>query len=206
MTLEEYIYYPALSASRIKAYYAGDISRVYKALDAGNSFHKRLLETPPKHMDVEAYGVYKAIISTPAWERIWNESKKEYAQVKTLVIAGQAIPVKVKHDIWHKSLIADIKTTSCKSREDFASDMIAHYNHIQAVLFSMAAGIDPSRFIYIGVTQKARRGIVKPEEIYFHSHTPEELAQGLNLIENYIITQWESTSQYLNQRQRTSAQ
>lgn len=200
MTADQYIYYPALSASRIKRHYTGDLTRVYKALEEGQTFHKRLLETHPKFMDAEAYCVYKAIIANKAWEAIWNESQKEVPQVKLLSIRGQVVPAKAKFDIKHPNFIADIKTTSCRTQAEFAQDMLRHYNHIQANWFSMVAGYDPSRFVYIGVSPQARRGIVKPEGIFFHTHTREELTQGLILIEEYIDTQWKDTQKYLNLR------
>jgi hypothetical protein len=202
MTREQYVFYPALSASRIKRHYTGDISHHSKALDAGADFHRRLLEVTPDYMDSEAKCVYKSIVANTPWQQLWNDSLKEYPAVSNLSIAGQVIPAKAMLDLYPKSygIGCDIKTTSCTNMADFARDMVHHYNHIQAVWFSKVLGIDPRGFVFIGVPHSARRGLVKPGNIFFYSFDDTLIHQAELLIEQYIRSEWKEVQKYLNTR------
>jgi hypothetical protein len=204
MTREDYIYYPALSASRIKQYYTGNLQRVQKALDKGASFHHRLLEVSPAYMDAEARVVYQSIIASPIGKAIFCGAKHEVPQVAKLTILGKSIPGKAMHDIKNDKIgiIADVKTTSCKNILEFKDDMIDHYNHIQAVWFCMVAGIDPDKFYYIGVNNKARRGIVDPNNIMYYRHTQQEIEVATKLIHNYIENEWDKVQESVLHRQR----
>jgi hypothetical protein len=202
MTREQYVFYPALSASRIKRHYTGDISHRSAALERGKSFHERLLDVAPAYMDTESACVYKSIIANKPWDVLWNDSIKEHPIVTNLSICGKVIPAKAMFDLKPKSyhIGADIKTTSCKTLEAFAQDMKEHYNHIQAVWFSKVAGIDPRGFVFIGIPPSLRRGVVRPQDVLFYSFPDELIKKGELLIENYISTEWNTTQQYLNTR------
>jgi hypothetical protein len=197
MTREDYIYYPALSASRIKQYYSGDLTRIHGALSKGASFHQRLLEVSPAMMDKEAKSVYSSILASPIGKAIFSDASFEVPQVSQVSILGRVIPAKAMHDIKNDKvgIIADVKTTSCKNILDFKDDMMAHYNHIQAVWFSMVAGISPDKFYYIGVNIKARNGIVDPNAIMYYRHTDAEIEIAKSLINQYIRTQWDQVEQ-----------
>lgn len=204
MTREDYIFYPALSASRIKQYYTGNLQRVQKALDRGASFHHRLLDVTPAYMDAEAKGVYQSIMAHPIGKAILSGAKHEVPQVAQLSIIDKSIPAKAMHDILNAKIgiIADVKTTTCKNIIEFKDDMMAHYNHVQAVWFSMVAGISPDRFYYIGVNNKARRGIVDPNSIMYYRHTQEEIDLGYKLINNYISNEWDKVQESVLHRHR----
>lgn len=204
MTREDYIYYPALSASRIKQYYTGSLQRVQKALDKGASFHHRLLEVTPAYMDAEARGVYQSILASPIGKAIMSGAKHEVPQVAQLSILDKSIPAKAMHDIKNDKvgIIADIKTTTCKNIIEFKEDMLKHYNHVQSVWFCMVAGIDHDKFYYIGVNNKARRGIIDPNSIMYYRHTQEEIEVAINLINNYISNEWDKVQESVLHRQR----
>jgi hypothetical protein len=91
-------------------------------------------------------------------------------------------------DIYNKQLnvIADIKTTSAKTLDVFGSDMTKHYNHIQAVWYSLIAGIDPKNFYYIGVTARSKRSGSKSDSILVYRHNDHEIADAYKLITGYL--------------------
>lgn len=188
MTRDQYIYYPALSCSKIKKHYTGDISYAKIALEKGVSLHHQLLETKPEHMNLEAYNVHKAIANHPVASRIMNGAANEYIVVKEVQVGRHIIEGKAMFDIYNKNLnvIADIKTTSARTLDVFANDMVKHYNHIQAVWYSLIAGIDPKNFFYIGVTARSKRLRSDAESILVYRHTDQEIADGYKLITGYL--------------------
>ncbi len=187
MTREEFIRYPAISASRIKRFYTGDISYAKNALVKGANFHFDLLETDYDQMSDPAKNVYDAIHEVEMLAKLFDESIKEQVVVSDLLISGKKITGKGAMDMnWQQQkIIVDIKTTSAKSIEAFADDMIKHANHIQAVWYSLLMGYEPTNFYYIGVTPKSKKS-GKFNDLYLYRHNTEELESGFQLIANYI--------------------
>ena len=187
MTKEEYINYPAISASRIKRHYTGDISHAKGALDAGASFHYQLLETPYKDMTKDAQKVYDAIHEHPLMSMLFDDSEKELIVVSEITFGDKKVLAKGMMDICYKEMqiIADVKTTTAKNVEAFASDMIRHINHVQAVWYSMIMGYDPANFYYIGVPPKARKS-GKMKDLYLYRHNSEEIEHAYGLIMKFI--------------------
>lgn len=196
MTKEEYINYPAVSASRIKRFYTGDISKnkaTKAALDKGAAFHHQLLETDPSEMSKEAYNVYNAICSHPMLEALFNGSEKEmivvdevvipYLDGSTAHIMGKGMLDMVNHQ---SKVIVDIKTTTCKTIEQFAKDMIEHCNHVQAVWYSMLMGWSPRDFYYIGVPQKAKKQGSTSSDLFLYRHSDDELDYAVQMIGNFL--------------------
>ena len=167
MTREEFINYPAISASRIKRFYTGDITYVKNALDKGANFHFDLLETEVEQMNGAAKNVYDAFQEVPLLATMFEESIKEQVIVSEV------------------NIIADIKTTSAKSIDAFAADMIKHANHIQAVWYSLLMGTDPKCFYYIGVTPKVKKS-GKFTDLFLYRHNQQEIDSAKELIINFI--------------------
>lgn len=187
MTREEFINYPAISASRIKRFYTGDITYVKNALDKGASFHFDLLETEVEQMNGAAKNVYDAFQEVPLLATMFEESIKEQVVVSEVNIGGKIVMGKGAIDMnWEQQkIIVDIKTTSAKNIEAFADDMIKHANHIQAVWYSLLMGYESTNFYYIGVTPKSKKS-GKFSDLYLYRHNTEELKSGFQLIANYI--------------------
>lgn len=187
MTREEYINYPAISASRIKRHYTGDISHVKGALDAGASFHYQLLETPYKDMTKDAQKVYDAIHEHPLMSMLFDDSEKELIVVSEITFGEKKVLAKGMMDICYKEMqiIADVKTTTAKNVEAFASDMIKHVNHVQAVWYSMIMGYDPANFYYIGVPPKVKKS-GKMKDLYLYRHNAQEIEHAYGLIMKFI--------------------
>lgn len=204
MEREEYINYAALSASRIKKFYNGDFNYSNAALDYGQSFHFKLLETKYEEMDDDIQFIHDKIIDHPIAKYLFEDSKKEFAMIKDLNINGVIVNAKAMFDIYseEKNIIADIKTTSATNLNSFIKDMIKYNNHIQAVWFSLVAGIDPKNFYYIGVNKKINKNKLKQECIYVYRHSEEEINEAKLLINNYIETQWEQVKKYLGERNK----
>ena len=187
MTREEYINYPAISASRIKRHYTGDISHAKGALDAGASFHYQLLETPYNQMTKDAQKVYDAIHEHPLMSMLFDDSEKELIVVSEITFADKKVLAKGMMDICYKEMqiIADVKTTTAKNVEAFASDMIKHVNHVQAVWYSMIMGYDPANFYYIGVPPKVKKS-GKMKDLYLYRHNAQEIEHAYALIVKFI--------------------
>jgi hypothetical protein len=188
MTRDQFIYYPALSCSRIKKHYTGDISYARVALEQGVSLHHQLLDLSPDEMAIEAYSVHKAIGNHPVASRIMHGAINEHPMISEVKIGRHTIDGKAMFDIYNKQLnvIADIKTTSAKTLDVFAQDMVKHYNHIQAVWYSLIAGIDPKNFYYIGVTARSKRMGSKADSILVYRHNDNEIADAYKLITGYL--------------------
>jgi hypothetical protein len=195
MSKEYYINYPAISASRIKRYYLGDISKnkaTKAALDKGAAFHYQLLETAPDEMSKEAYNVYNAICSNPMLEGLFNNSDKEFAAIVDLAIPknGGHYEVKAKGimDLVYREgkIIVDIKTTQCKTIEQFAKDMIEHCNQVQAIWYCWIMGFPIENFYYIGVPAKAKKSGSTSSDLFLYRHSQKEIEEGLILIYNYL--------------------
>jgi len=208
ITREEYIYYPALSASRIKSHYKGDSYVSQYALDKGKSFHERLLEVNPMYMDAEAKGAYKSITDNGVWYSIWKKSRKEIPFITNLSVEGEVVPAKAMFDIYSQEykLMADVKITQAKNIHDFERDMIEHYNHIQAVWFSKVVGLDPRSFIFIGMPKSTRLGISRPQDVMFLSLGDHHIEQADSLINQYIKTKWKQDKQFIEQRWQMNQQ
>jgi hypothetical protein len=204
MDREKYIYYPALSASRIKSFYNGDIGYSNAALDFGQTFHYQLLETKYEFMPKEVQIIHDKILDHPIAKYLFNDSEKEFAMVNDLNIDGIDVNAKAMFDLYNgeKKIIADIKTTSANNLNSFTSDMIKYNNHIQAVWFSMVAGFDPKNFYYIGVNKKINKNKLTQDCIYVYRHSDQEIEQGQFLINNYIKTQWKEVKKYLGERNK----
>lgn len=188
MTRDEFVYYPALSCSRIKKHYTGDISYARVALDLGVSLHHQLLDLIPSEMNDEAFNVHSAIGKHPVASRIMKGAINEHPLIKEVQIGRHNIIGKAMFDIYNKPLnvIADIKTTSAKTLDVFAQDMVKHYNHIQAVWYSLIAGIDPKNFYYIGVTTRSKRFNSNEDSILVYRHNDYEIADAYKLITGYL--------------------
>ena len=188
MTRDQFVYFPALSCSRIKKHYTGDISYAKVALELGVSLHHQLLDLKPEQMNLEAYNVHKAISNHPVAKRIMNGAINEHPMVKEVQIGRHTIEGKAMFDIYNSQLnvIADIKTTSARTLDVFASDMVKHYNHIQAVWYSLIAGIDPKNFFYIGVTSRSKRLGSNSDTILVYRHSDQEILEARKLITGYL--------------------
>jgi hypothetical protein len=188
MTRDQFVYFPALSCSRIKKHYTGDISYAKAALELGVSLHHQLLDLKVEDMNHEAYNVHKAISNHPVAKRIMDGAINEHPVIKEVNIGRHTIEGKAMFDIYNKKLnvIADIKTTSAKTLDVFGSDMVKHYNHIQAVWYSLIAGIDPKNFYYIGVTARSKKTNSTSDSILVYRHSDNEIADGYKLITGYL--------------------
>ena len=188
MTRDQFVYFPALSCSRIKKHYTGDISYAKVALELGVSLHHQLLDLKPEQMNLEAYNVHKAIAKHPVASRIMNGAINEHPMIKEVQVGRHTIEGKAMFDIYNSQLnvIADIKTTSARTLDVFASDMIKHYNHIQAVWYSLIAGIDPKNFFYIGVTSRSKRLGSNSDTILVYRHSDQEILEARKLITGYL--------------------
>lgn len=189
MTRQEFITYPAVSASRIKKYYTGSIDYARVALRKGASFHEQLLERSIDEMDIEASNVHKCIIEHPISSMIFNGALKEYPEAKNIeVYSGLVVTGKACYDVYNENfkIIADVKTTSAKSLEKFQYDMINHCNHIQAVWYCMVSGIDPKNYFYIGVPPNAKKNGSTADDIYVCRHSFQEIENAKELIKNYF--------------------
>lgn len=200
MTRDKFVYYPALSCSRIKKHYTGDISYAKVALEKGISLHHQLLDLKVEDMNLEAYNVHKAISNHAVASRIMKDAINEHAMIKEVQIGRHTIEGKAMFDIYNKQLnvIADIKTTSAKTLDVFASDMIKHYNHIQAVWYSLIAGIDPKNFYYIGVTSRSKRLGSTSDSILVYRHNDHEIADAYKLITGYLDINIEELKSHFN--------
>jgi hypothetical protein len=188
MTRDQFVYFPALSCSRIKKHYTGDISYAKAALELGVSLHHQLLDLKPEQMNLEAYNVHKAISNHPVASRIMNGAINEHPMIKEVQVGRHTIEGKAMFDIYNSQLnvIADIKTTSARTLDVFASDMVKHYNHIQAVWYSLIAGIDPKNFFYIGVTSRSKRLGSNSDTILVYRHSDQEILEARKLITGYL--------------------
>jgi hypothetical protein len=188
MTRDQFVYFPALSCSRIKKHYTGDISYAKVALELGVSLHHQLLDLKPEQMNLEAYNVHKAIAKHPVASRIMNGAINEHPMIKEVQVGRHTIEGKAMFDIYNSQLnvIADIKTTSARTLDVFASDMVKHYNHIQAVWYSLIAGIDPKNFFYIGVTSRSKRLGSNSDTILVYRHSDQEILEARKLITGYL--------------------
>ena len=200
MTRDQFVYYPALSCSRIKKHYTGDISYVKFALEQGVSLHHQLLDLKPEDMNLEAFNVHKAIGNHPVAKRIMNGAINEHPMVKEVQIGRHSIEGKAMFDIYNQQLnvIADIKTTSAKTLDVFGQDMTKHYNHIQAVWYSLIAGIDPKNFFYIGVTARSKKTNSTSDSILVYRHSDNEIADGYKLITGYLDVNIEELKSHFN--------
>jgi hypothetical protein len=196
MTREQYINFPAISASRIKRFYTGDINSnaaIKSALNKGADFHRQLLETEPNQMTKEAFNAYNAICSNAMLESLFNASDKEVPVVCDLAIPksdGTKYEVKAKGmmDMVYPDgkVIVDIKTTTCKTIEAFASDMIKHYNHVQSVWYCLLMGYPLENFYYVGIPAKAKKVNSTSSDLFLYRHNDEELKHGLFLVYNFL--------------------
>ena len=188
MTRDQFVYYPALSCSRIKKHFTGDISYAKIALEKGVSLHHQLLDLKPEQMSLEAYNVHKAIGNHPVAKRIMDGAINEHPMIKEVQVGRHKIEGKAMFDIYNSQLnvIADIKTTSAKTINTFGEDMLKHYNHIQAVWYSLIAGIDPKNFYYIGVTSRSKRMGSTSDSILVYRHNDHEIADAYKLITGYL--------------------
>lgn len=187
MTRDEYIKHPAISASRIKRFYTGDISYAQKALTEGAAFHFDLLEQPFEDMPATTQNVYKAIHEVAMLGELFDKSQHEYIALNWLTIDGLKVQGKGMMDLcWiERGIIADVKTTSAKNIQAFADDMVKHCNHVQAVWYSMLMGWSPKDFYYIGVPPKVKKsGNFK--DLYLYRHNDAEIESATQLIINYL--------------------
>lgn len=187
MTRDEYIKHPAISASRIKRFYTGDISYAQKALTEGAAFHFDLLEQPYESMPTTTQNVYNAIHEVPMLGELFDKSEHEYITLNTVTVDGIKVEGKGMMDLcWlERGIIADVKTTSAKNIQAFAEDMVKHCNHVQAVWYSLLMGFDPKQFYYIGVPPKAKKS-GKFKDLYLYRHNDAEIASATDLIINYL--------------------
>ena len=187
MTRDEYIKHPAISASRIKRFYTGDISYAQKALNEGKAFHYDLLERPFDDMAKATQSVYNAIHEVQLLGDFFDASEKEYIKVGNVTIGGFTVEAKAAMDLCNlkEGSIADVKTTSAKNLHAFSDDMIKHCNHVQAVWYSLVMGFDPANFYYIGVPPKVKK-TGKFTDLYLYRHNAEEIESARELIINYL--------------------
>ena len=187
MTRDEYIKHPAISASRIKRFYTGDISYAQKALTEGAAFHFDLLEQPFEDMPTTTQNVYNAIHEVAMLGELFDKSEHEYIALNNVTLGDITVEGKGMMDLcWIEcGIIADIKTTSAKNIQAFADDMVKHCNHVQAVWYSLLMGFDPRQFYYIGVPPKVKKsGNFK--DLYLYRHSVEEIESATQLIINYL--------------------
>ena len=187
MTREEYITYPAVSASRIKRHYIGDISYAKASLNYGKDFHYALLECEYETMGTPVRNTYDAIHQVQLLGEMFDKSEKESIVVSEITVAGKTVLGKGAMDLcWDEmKIIADVKTTTAKSLQAFADDMIKHCNHVQAVWYSMLMGWNPKDFYYIGVPPKVKKS-GQFKDLYLYRHNQQELDQAYELIADFL--------------------
>lgn len=187
MTREDYIKYPAVSASRIKRFYTGDISYAKASLNYGKEFHYSLLECEYETMGNAVRNTYDAIHQVQLLGEMFDKSEKERIVVSELTVAGKTVLGKGAMDLcWDEmKIIADVKTTTAKSLQSFADDMIKHCNHVQAVWYSMLMGWNPKDFYYIGVPPKVKKS-GQFKDLYLYRHNQQELDQAYELIADFL--------------------
>ena len=187
MTREEYIKYPAVSASRIKRYYTGDISYAKASLNYGKEFHYSLLECEYETMGNPVRNTYDAIHQVQLLGEMFDKSEKESIVVSEITVHGKTVLGKGAMDLcWDEmKIIADVKTTTAKSLQAFADDMIKHCNHVQAVWYSMLMGWNPKDFYYIGVPPKVKKS-GQFKDLYLYRHNQQELDQAYELIAGFL--------------------
>ena len=187
MTREEYIKYPAVSASRIKRYYTGDISYAKASLNYGKEFHYSLLECEYETMGNPVRNTYDAIHQVQLLGEMFDKSEKERIVVSEITVHGKTVLGKGAMDLcWDEmKIIADVKTTTAKSLQSFADDMIKHCNHVQAVWYSMLMGWNPKDFYYIGVPPKVKKS-GQFKDLYLYRHNQQELDQAYELIADFL--------------------
>jgi hypothetical protein len=187
MTREDYIKYPAVSASRIKRYYTGDISYAKASLNYGKEFHYSLLECEYETMGNPVRNTYDAIHQVQLLGEMFEKSEKERIVVSELTVAGKTVLGKGAMDLcWDEmKIIADVKTTTAKNLQAFADDMIKHCNHVQAVWYSMLMGWNPKDFYYIGVSPKVKKS-GQFKDLYLYRHNQQELDQAYELIADFL--------------------
>ena len=187
MTRDQYIKHPAISASRIKRFYTGDISYAQKALTEGAAFHFDLLEQHFDDMPPGTQNVYNAIHEVAMLGELFDKAQHEYIALNNVTIGGITVEGKGMMDLcWiERGIIADVKTTSAKNIQAFADDMVKHCNHVQAVWYSMLMGWSPKDFYYIGVPPKVKKsGNFK--DLYLYRHNDAEIESATQLIINYL--------------------
>ena len=187
MTREEYITYPAVSASRIKRFYTGDISYAKASLNYGKDFHFALLECEYETMGTPVRNTYDAIHQVQLLGEMFDKSEKERIVVSEITVADKTFLGKGAMDLcWDEmKIIADVKTTTAKSLQAFADDMIKHCNHVQAVWYSMLMGWNPKDFYYIGVPPKVKKS-GQFKDLYLYRHNQQELDQAYELIAGFL--------------------
>jgi hypothetical protein len=187
MTREEYINYPAVSASRIKRHYTGDISYAKASLNYGKDFHFALLECEYETMGTPVRNTYDAIHQVQLLGEMFDKSEKESIVVSEITVHGKTVLGKGAMDLcWDEmKIIADVKTTTAKSLQSFADDMIKHCNHVQAVWYSMLMGWNPKDFYYIGVPPKVKKS-GQFKDLYLYRHNQQELDQAYELIADFL--------------------
>ena len=187
MTREDYIKYPAVSASRIKRHYTGDISYAKASLNYGKDFHFALLECEYETMGTPVRNTYDAIHQVQLLGEMFDNSAKESIVLSEIIVNGKTVLGKGAMDLcWHEmKIIADVKTTTAKSLQSFADDMIKHCNHVQAVWYSMLMGWNPKDFYYIGVPPKVKKS-GQFKDLYLYRHNQQELDQAYELIAGFL--------------------
>jgi len=187
MTREEYITYPAVSASRIKRFYTGDISYAKASLNYGKDFHFALLECEYETMGTPVRNTYDAIHQVQLLGEMFDKSEKERIVVSEITVHDKTFLGKGAMDLcWDEmKIIADVKTTTAKSLQAFADDMIKHCNHVQAVWYSMLMGWNPKDFYYIGVPPKVKKS-GQFKDLYLYRHNQQELDQAYELIAGFL--------------------
>ena len=187
MTREEYITYPAVSASRIKRHYTGDISYAKASLNYGKDFHFALLECEYETMGTPVRNTYDAIHQVQLLGEMFDKSEKESIVVSEITVHGKTVLGTGAMDLcWDEmKIIADVKTTTAKSLQAFADDMIKHCNHVQAVWYSMLMGWNPKDFYYIGVPPKVKKS-GQFKDLYLYRHNQQELDQAYELIAGFL--------------------
>ena len=187
MTREDYIKYPAVSASRIKRHYTGDISYAKASLNYGKDFHFALLECEYDTMGDAVRNTYDAIHQVQLLGEMFDKSEKESIVVSEITVHGKTVLGKGAMDLcWHEmKIIADVKTTTAKSLQAFADDMIKHCNHVQAVWYSMLMGWNPKDFYYIGVPPKVKKS-GQFKDLYLYRHNQQELDQAYEFIAGFL--------------------
>ncbi len=187
MTREDYIAYPAVSASRIKRFYTGDISYAKASLNYGKDFHYSLLECDYSEMGDAVRNTYDAIHQVELLGELFDKSEKERIVVSELTVGDKTVLAKGAMDIcWDEmKIIADVKTTTAKNLQAFADDMIKHFNHVQAVWYCMLMGWDPKDFYYIGVPPKVKKS-GQFKDLYLYRHNQQELDQAYELIAGFL--------------------
>jgi hypothetical protein len=138
-------------------------------------------------MTKDSQRVYEAIHEHPLMSMLFDDSEKELIVVSEITFGEKKVLAKGMMDICYKEMqiIADVKTTTAKNVEAFASDMIKHVNHVQAVWYSMIMGYDPANFYYIGVPPKVKRS-GKMKDLYLYRHNAQEIEHAYGLIMKFI--------------------